>query len=96
LPAVALAGMITARIRGAAYRDWLMRAREVASVNGDKLVYLGEADGDDLTYSSHLIELIQRARIALHPRADAVAATAVMTALNSLAEGRHRVRRQPR
>jgi hypothetical protein len=86
LPAVALAGMITARIRGAGYKRWLMRAREVASVNGDKLVYLGEADGDDPTYRSHLIERIQTARAALLPRADAAAASAVMTALTSLAE----------
>jgi hypothetical protein len=85
LPAVALAGMITARIRGARHQRWLVRAQQVASVNGDKLVYMGEADGDDLIYTSHLIERIQRARAALLARADAAAASAVMTALNSLA-----------
>jgi hypothetical protein len=86
LPAVALAGMVTARMRGAAHQRWLARCRELASSSGDRIVYMGEADGDDAAYVSDLIGRIQRARAALLPRADTAAASKVLTALTSLAE----------
>lgn len=86
MPGVALAGMITARIRGAEHQRWLVRAREIVLTSGDKLVYMGEADGDDQTYTSHLIERIQRARTALLLRADDDSALKVQAALSSLAE----------
>ena len=86
LPAVALAGTITARIRPARHKRWLIRAREVAAPHGDKLVFTGEADEDDPAYSSHLIERIQEARAVLLSRADDESASAVTTALISVAE----------
>ena len=65
VPALALAGMVVARIRRGRYRRWLLRAQEVSVIYGDKLVYLGEVEGDNLRLTSGLILRVQEARRAL-------------------------------
>jgi hypothetical protein len=88
MPAFALAGMVTARIRGRRYRRWLVRAQEVGAEYGDRLVYLGDVEGENLQRTSELIQRILKARKAmLTGRAAAgEAEVKVMAALASLAE----------
>ncbi|MBT2536405.1 hypothetical protein [Arthrobacter sp. ISL-69] len=87
-PAFALAGMVTARIRGRRYRRWLVRAQEVGADFGDRLVYMGEVEGENLQRTSELIQRVLKARTALlNGRAAAgEAEVKVMAALSSLAE----------
>ena len=88
MPAFALAGMVTARIRGRRYRRWLMRAQEVGADFGDRLVYMGEVEGENLQRTSELLQRVLKARRALlNGRAAAGdAEVKVMAALSSLAE----------
>jgi signal transduction histidine kinase len=88
MPVFALAGMLTARIRGGRYRRWLVRAQEVGAEHGARLVYMGEVEGENLQHTSELIQRILNARGALLTgRALGGESEAkVMAALSSLAE----------
>jgi len=88
MPAFAVAGMVTARVRGRRYRRWLVRAQEVAAEYGGRLVYMGEVEGENLELTTDLIQRVLKARNALLTgRAVAGESEAtVMAALSSLAE----------
>jgi signal transduction histidine kinase len=88
VPAFALAGFVTARIRRGRYRRWLLRAQEVGAEYGDRLVYMGDVEGENLELTSALIQRVLKARKALlSGRAVAGESEAkVLAALSTLAE----------
>lgn len=88
MPAFALAGVVTARIRGGRYRRWIVRTQEVAAAYGDRLVYMGEVEGENLELTSDLIQRVLKARNALLTGRAVVGESeaTVMAALSALAE----------